>query len=307
MISVLSPGARTLVQDAGRHGYEHLGVPTSGAADLPALRLANRLVANNDDTPAFEIAAHGPALRFESPAVVAYTGTETTLHLDGRPVPTHHTIRIRPGQVLTIDTLRGGVFGYLAVSGGFDVAPTLGSASSCTMSGLGPAALAAGDTIHLAAPGREVPDGFVAAPRTQRTALRLLPGPHAHLFTPEAMEQFLCAAWTVSMLSSRVGVRLDGPALAVPDTSLPSMGMVTGAVQVPPSGTPIVLGPDHGTVGGYPVIAVVHSDDMPALMQRPAGLPVAFTASGSSTATPAEATSTLVAVVRHHRLAALSA
>ena len=308
MITVLSPGARTLIEDAGRPGYEHLGVPTSGAADLPALRLANRLVSNPAHTAAFEIAAQGPSLRFDAPAVVAYVGAATSITLDGRPVPTHHTLRIQSGQVLTVGTLRGGLFGYLAVSGGLDVTPVLGSASACTLSGLGPAPLAAGDTFAFTAPDRDAPDGFATASPDSvangRNAVRLMPGQHADLFTADAMAQFLRTSWAVSMLSSRVGVRLDGPAVTVPSSSLPSMGMITGAIQVPPSGTPIVLGPDHGTVGGYPVIAVVHPDDMPALMQRPAGAPVTFTSTADASALAGTSGSV---VVRHHRLSALSA
>lgn len=306
MITVLSPGARTLVQDAGRPGYEHLGVPTSGAADQPALRLANVLVGNRPEAAAFEVAAFGPSLLFTADAVVAFAGADADLMLDERPVPARHTVRVRSGQVLTIGALRGGVYGYLAVAGGLAVPLVLGSASSCTMSGLGSPALAAGQSLALRDPDTHTADGFAlprAADATITTPLRVLPGPHAHLFPSASLDRFYDSAWSVSTLTSRVGVRLDGPAaLDVEATSLPSMGMVTGAIQVPPSGQPIVLGPDHGTVGGYPVLGVVHPEDMPALMQRPSGAAVAFTSAGQdSLASP---TSIEVPVLRTRTLAA---
>lgn len=302
MITVLSPGARTLVQDAGRPGYEHLGVPTSGAADLPSLRLANLLVGNAPTEAAVEVAAHGPSIEFSSPAVVAYVGGDVDLLLDDRPVPTHHTLRVGAGQVLHVGALRGGLYGYLAVAGGLDVPRVLGSASSCTLSGLGPTALAADHQIRLAHPSQQVEDAFCLAPSSAlSTRVRVLPGPHLSLFDEHAVMGFFSTGWSVSALSSRVGVRLDGGSpIPVPQVSLPSTGMVRGAVQVPPNGMPIVLGPDHGTVGGYPVLGVIHPDDMPALMQRRPGASVTFAAT-SDLRSPASA-ATRVAIVRSHTI-----
>lgn len=307
MITVLSPGARTLIEDAGRPGYEHLGVPTSGAADLPALRLANLLVGNPATAPAFEVAAHGPTLRFTADAVIAYAGPDADLWLDDRLVPTRHTVRVRAGQTLSVGALRGGVYGYLAVAGTLDVPVVLGSASSCTMSGLGSPVLCAGQSLTVIAPEVAAADGFahpaLAGTSVGASRLRVLPGPHEHLFTGDTLDGFYAARWSVSPMSSRVGVRLDGErALTVEATSLPSMGMVTGAIQVPPNGMPIVLGPDHGTVGGYPVVGVVHPDDMPTLMQRPSGAPVLFvrTAHDALRQPSHEATT----VLRNHAVAA---
>lgn len=296
MITVLSPGARTLVQDAGRPGYEHLGVPTSGAADFPSLRLANLLVGNHPSDAAFEIAAHGPTVRFEVDATVAYAGADVDLFLDERPVPCRHTLRVRAGQSLSVGSLRGGLYGYLAVAGSITAPTVLGSASSCTLSGLGSPALVAGVEVPLRDSSQMVEDAFAApvlsTSHSATTPLRVLPGPHPNLFGVDIMEGFFAARWAVSALSSRVGVRLDGGVpVAIPPVSLPSMGMVRGAIQIPPNGMPIVLGPDHGTVGGYPVLGVVHPDDMPTLMQRPSGSVLRFIpiATHSTTTTAPEA------------------
>ena len=278
MISVVSPGARTLVQDLGRPGFEHLGVPTSGAADVEALRMANLLVGNPQDVAALEITLNGPILRFAADALIAYTGTESILSVDGAVMPLRQTVYVQAGQTVTVGVLRGGLRGYLAVAGGLAVDAVLGSRSACTLSGLGPAALAAGDTLPvgptLGAPVLRAAVRAISAPSTG--VVRIVLGPHDDLFDTAAVDAFLGARWTVSPQSSRVGVRLDGPALQAPQHSLPSLGMVTGAIQVPPSGQPIVLGPDHGSTGGYTVLGTVISADLPVLSQVLTGSPLSF-------------------------------
>lgn len=275
-LTVLSPGARTLMQDAGRPGYAHLGVPTSGAADLPSLRLANLLADNPAETPALEVALHGPTLHFSLDTAVAYAGAPADLFLDDRPVPAQHTIPVRAGQTLRIEALHGGVYGYLAVAGGFTVTPVLGSSSTCTLSGLGPAALSAGQSLGLNASSMGQGFRFARTTPPTTTRIRFTPGPHGDLFGHETAARFAATTWAVSPVSSRVGVRLDGATLSAPQGSLPSMGMVLGAIQVPPTGHPIVLGPDHGTVGGYPVLGVVLAADLPHLMQHRPGTRVQF-------------------------------
>lgn len=278
MITVVSPGARTLVEDAGRVGYEHLGVPTSGAADINSLRLANALVGNPETSAALEVALYGPTLTFADDTVIAYAGADSDLLLDGATVPTRHTVPVRAGQTLTIGSLRGGIYGYLAVGGGIAVTPVLGSRSTCTLSGLGPAPLRGGDVLPTGA--QESLTSFSVARQqplsVKARTVRYIPGPHADMFSAEAHEQFITTGWSISARSSRVGIRFDGVPLDAPQESLPSMGMVTGAVQVPPDGSPIVLGPDHGTTGGYPVIAVVVPDDLCALAQCVAGESIQF-------------------------------
>lgn len=281
MLTVLSPGARTLIQDRGRPGYEHLGVPTSGPADPRAHALAHALVDNPATDAALEVALHGPTLRFERPAVVAYAGAAADLNINGAAVPSHHTLHLSTGDILTVGALRDGVYGYLAIAGGLNSAPVLGSQSTCTLSGLGPEPVGSEDVLTWNAPGHTVHNRAVPPSlrdTSRPAAVRFTWGPHADLFTPAARLAFQTGRWLVDPRSSRVGVRLGGTPLAVPDLSLPSLGMVTGAVQVPPSGEPIVLGPDHGTTGGYPVVAVIEVADMPVLMQSRPGQGVAFIA-----------------------------
>jgi biotin-dependent carboxylase-like uncharacterized protein len=275
MITVVTTGARTLIEDAGRVGHEHLGVPTSGAADINSLRLANRLAGNPDTSAALEVALLGPTLTFAHDTVVAYAGADTDLHLDGATVPAFHTVAVRAGQTLSIGSLRGGVYGYLAVAGGVAATPVLGSQSTCTLSGLGPAPLNTGDTLPTGSHENH-PDYLAALPRPVRAEIRYIPGPHTEVFSEEAQAQFVRTDWSISAHTSRVGIRLDGATMDAPQESLPSLGMVTGAIQVPPNGSPIVLGPDHGTTGGYPVIGVVIPDDMCALAQQVPGNTVRF-------------------------------
>lgn len=279
MITVTAPGARTLIEDLGRPEYAHLGVPTSGAADQLSHTLANRLVGNPAQAATLEVALHGPTLTFDAPLVLAYAGSDADLLLNGRLVPTHHAFPVTPGDTLTVGTLHNGVFGYLAVAGGFDADPVLGSRSACTLSGLGPTALAAGDRLRVGDTVGLVQRFGFHRPDLTEVRIRMVPGPHADLFGNDGLTKFLTTAWTISPASSRVGVRLEGPALLAPQESLPSLGMVAGAVQVPPNGQPIVLGPDHGTTGGYPVIAVVVAQDLPLFMQHRPGTKVILTLS----------------------------
>lgn len=285
MITVLAPGAYTLVQDGGRGGHEHLGVPTSGAFDAPLLALANTLAGNASTAPGFEVALAGPTLRFDAPAQVALAGSFDAATVNGCPVPAWHTLDIPAGATLSVGPLARSLRGYVAVRGGLPVGKVLGSASSCTLSGLGPARLSVGDTFDQPAlDGRVYLASAPAAPIS--AVVRVLPGPHATLFTPAALAALTSTLWQVSPESSRVGVRLNGPAVDAPGVSLPSLGMVTGAVQVPPSGTPIVLGPDHGATGGYPVPFVVASADMSVLAQVSAGMAVRLQPVTSAPAQP---------------------
>jgi biotin-dependent carboxylase-like uncharacterized protein len=253
-IEVVRPGLLTTVQDRGRPGFAHLGVPPSGAADASAFELGNRLLGNEPGAAALEATLAGPTLRFDGAATVALTGGK-------RLAPR----RFEGGEVLEVGRWAGGARTYVCVRGGIDVVPALGSRSTDLLTGLGPAPLREGDVLAVGpdppnptcpgtVPGRVLPDEPV---------LRIGLGPRDDWFTPAAVEALCSAQWRVSSSSNRVGVRFDGPRLerARADELL-SEGLVTGAVQVPPSGQPILLLPDHPTTGGYPVIAVVCADDL---------------------------------------------
>ena len=279
MIEVLSPGLFTTVQDLGRPGLGHLGVPEAGAVDAFSLRVANRLVGNPDGAAALEMTGRGPSLRFESDAAIALAGALPDASLDGEPVPPYQTLTVRAGAVLECGALTRGWRSYLAVGGGgLRVEPVLGSASTDSLSSLGPTPVTAGQRLEIGTLSLTTSCYLRASPRYgQAVTLRVLPGPQQDWFKAEARGLIAAAAFKVLPQSDRTGVRLDGPALARSrDTELPSMGMVTGAVQVPPSGRPIVLLANHGATGGYPVIANVISADLSALAQLAPGAELHF-------------------------------
>lgn len=272
MIEILEPGPFASVQDAGRPGYAELGVPRSGAFDRGALALANRLVGNEPDAAALELTLGG---------LVARCHAATTLALTGAPCPGLDwgaAVSVPAGTVLRLGTPGRGLRSYLAVRGGIATALELGSRSTDTLSGLGPAPLRAGDVLAVgdAGPGRVT--GAAAAPVARRNRLRVTFGPREDWFAPVAHALLTVTEWTVRAESNRVGVRLDGPRLDRLRTGeLPSEPTLPGALQVPPDGRPILFGPDAPVTGGYPVIAVVREADLDAVAQLRPGDTIRFT------------------------------
>ncbi|MCD9877278.1 biotin-dependent carboxyltransferase family protein [Streptomyces guryensis] len=278
---VVRAGALTTVQDRGRPGHAHLGVPRSGALDGSAAALVNRLVGNPPEAALLETTVNGCAVRPRSTVTVAVGGAPCPVTVDGRPVAWGAPVRVPAGALLDIGTVSSGVRSYVGVSGGIAVDPVLGSRSTDLLSGLGPAPLAAGTVLPLGTPQRLHARVDVApqpAPPTE-LVLRVTLGPRDDWFTPEALRTFTSRTYRVSLASNRIGLRTEGPALerSLPG-ELPSEGMVLGAVQVPPDGRPVVFLADHPTTGGYPVIAVVRPQDLPAAAQAAPGTPVRFTA-----------------------------
>ncbi len=275
MISVIEPGRFTSIQDEGRSGFAHLGVPHAGAADCLSLRHANLLVGNPQGPAALEMTLHGPTLRFAVDAVIALTGGRMEAYLDDMPLPMYQSVAVHAGQVLACGPLLTGMRGYLAVGGGISTARVLTSAATDTLAGLGPPVLRAGDRLALQPPGR-LQGRYLRAPPEfpAKVTLRVTTGPHQEWFPPAALGGFLSGCYQVRADSDRTGIRLAGaPVVERNQGELPSQGMLTGAVQVPNDGYPIVLLPNHGTTGGYPVIAVVISADLPQLGQlRPGAL-----------------------------------
>jgi biotin-dependent carboxylase-like uncharacterized protein len=284
MIDVLRAGALTTVQDAGRAGHAHLGVPAAGALDSPALRLANRLVGNEPATAGLEITVTGCRLRLHHTTIIAVTGAPVArLTVDGRSVDAGVPVPVPAGAVVDVGPTRSGVRTYLAVAGGVDVPPVLGSRSTDTLSGLGPRALRDGDVLAVGAPhGPAAPVWFTPTPEPlSAVRLKVTPGPRDDWFTPDAKTTLTSATYTVSPRSNRVAARLAGPKLdRLRDDELPSEGLVLGAVQVPAGGEPLVFLADHPTTGGYPVIAVVEAADLPLLAQCRPGTTVAFERTG---------------------------
>jgi biotin-dependent carboxylase-like uncharacterized protein len=260
VIEVVDPGLLTTVQDGGRPGLAHLGVPPSGAVDPRALALGNRLVGNAPAAPALEATLIGPRLRFDRPTLVALTGACETATM----------------EVTELDVGRAvdGARIYVCVQGGIDVEPVLGSCSTDLLTGLGPAPLRAGDVLRVGVQHGAPVAGD--APQRKRV-LRVVAGPRLDWFAADALATLCGAEWKVTPASNRVGIRLDGPELPrARSDELRSEGLVTGSLQVPGAGRPILLLNDHPTTGGYPVIAVVHSDDLPDAGQLTPGDVVRF-------------------------------
>jgi biotin-dependent carboxylase-like uncharacterized protein len=271
-IAILAAGPQILVQDLGRPGFAHLGVPPSGALDAPALRLANRLVGNSESLAALEVLLGGLRLRAESSCVVAITGPSTSVTVDGRERGTHAPVHLAAGDELRIAQPVDGLRNYLAVNGGIAVDAELGSRSTDVLSGIGPAPVREGDVLPLGEP-RGVPAGadqLAAMSVPVELTLPVLLGPRDDWFDDPAA-QLRAGSWRVSPESNRIGLRLTGPALRRADAfsgqELPSEPVVTGAVQVPANGRPVVFLADHPTTGGYPVIGVVPVPDLAALAQ----------------------------------------
>jgi biotin-dependent carboxylase-like uncharacterized protein len=285
-LTVLRAGPLTTVQDAGRAGYAHLGVPRSGALDRPAYALATLLAGNPPGAAALETTLGGVAVRAERATVAAVTGAACPVGVDGRPAAWGAPVAVPAGSVLSVGAATHGVRAYVAFRGGIAVDEVLGSRSTDLLSGLGPAPLADGAVLPLGPPppGRapvalDVPR-LPALPSGGLT-LRVRLGPRHDWFTPAALRVLDAAEFRVSASSNRVGMRTEGPALErARDGELASEGMVLGAIQVPPDGRPVVFLADHPTTGGYPVIGVVDRADLPGAAQAPPGTPVRFTLTG---------------------------
>ena len=266
-LRVEEAGALTTVQDRGRPGLAHLGVPRAGPLDRPAAELANRLVGNGPDAALLEVTLGGLVARTTDGTWVALAGAGYT-HPQARWV--------EPGQELRVPVPPSGVRSYVAVAGGFAVDPVLGSRSTDTLAWVGPPRVVDGTELTIVGGGQPLP---MDVPRLPRPGpLRLFPGPHADFFDEGVLDALSATTYGVRPASNRVGLRLDGPAVPRRDAELPSEGMVLGAVQVPPDGQPVVLLADHPPTGGYPVVGVVHPDDLWQCAQLRPGEPVRFVA-----------------------------
>ncbi|MCJ0875295.1 biotin-dependent carboxyltransferase family protein [Streptomyces sp. AP-93] len=282
-LEVVRAGALTTLQDLGRPGYAHFGVPRSGALDAGAHALANRLLGNPPGAAVLETTVDGVALRaVGGPVTVAVTGAPCAVRACGRPVAWGAPVWLRAGAELEVGRAESGVRGYVSVRGGFAVEPVLGSRSTDLLSGLGPPVLTAGAVLPVGAPGPDPVAGADAPAAPGPPSELVLPlrlGPRADWFTAQSLtERLLRGRYTVSAASNRIGLRTEGPALLrARGGELPSEGMVLGAVQVPPDGRPVVFLADHPVTGGYPVVGVVPPGPaLDAAAQSPPGLPVRF-------------------------------
>ncbi|QRX90994.1 biotin-dependent carboxyltransferase family protein [Streptomyces noursei] len=278
-LSVVRAGALTTVQDLGRPSHAHLGVPHSGALDGPAHRLANRLVGNPASAATLETTLTGCAVRLRTAATVAVTGAPCPVTVDGRPAPWGAPVHVPAGAVLEAGTATHGLRAYLAVAGGIDAEPVLGSRATDLLSGLGPAPLADGAVLPLGSPygPPAAADAVPHAGPAAELVLPFLPGPRDDWFTATGLRTLAAGRFRVSAASNRIGLRTEGPSLErARDGELASEGMPLGALQVPPNGLPVLFLHDHPTTGGYPVVGVVPERWLAAAAQAVPGTPVRF-------------------------------
>ena len=284
-LAVIRPGMLTTIQDRGRWGLQSRGVPVAGPMDPCSHRLANAVVGNDPDAATLEVTLLGPEVEFEDERIVAVTGAEFEVSLDGRAVMLGTPLVAGAGSRLRFGKRTRGARAYLAVSGGIAVPPTLGSRSTHVVSALGGLdgrALRAGDRLPLgeqtAAPG---PLGAGVRPVVQlpdgHARLRVLPGPQDDRFAPDALDTLQSAPYVIGNNSDRMGFRLSGPKLEhARGADIISDATPLGALQVPASGQPILLMADRQTTGGYPKIATLISADVSLAGQLSPGDRISF-------------------------------
>lgn len=292
MIVVVKPGMLASVQDLGRHGHRERGICPGGALDVLALTLANRLVGNADGAAGLELTMGGCELRFEQPTRIALAGDDFDARLDGRPLRAHWSVPVAAGQTLrlggaNVGIAKKGLRSWLAVAGGIDVEPVLGSRSTDLKAGFGGhegRALKKGDRLAFGAPrldaaqmarrpfGVRAPDWALDAEPVgadEPIALRVMCGPEFEQFTVASQKALWKAAWRITPQSNRMGSRLSGdtPLARRRNVDMLSSGVIPGTIQVPPSGQPIILMGDAQTTGGYPRIGSVIRADLWKLAQ----------------------------------------
>jgi len=302
VVHVVKPGMLTTIQDAGRWGFQAQGVPVAGPMDPVSHRVANALVGNVREAAALEITLVGPELEFEDERLVAVTGAEFELTLDGRAVPYSAPFIVSAGSHLRFGERRRGARAYLAISSGIAVPTMLGSRSThlvSAMGGVNGRALAAGDRLPLGDPRRV--EGTALAPQPaavplpdRHARIRVLPGPQREYFSDDALEVLQSAPYTIGQNSDRMGFRLEGPRLThARGADIISDATPLGVLQVPASGQPILLMADRQTTGGYPKIATVIAADIAVAGQLGPSDTIEF-----AVCTPSEAMAALIAQER---------
>jgi len=288
-LEVVAHGLHTTVQDLGRVGYQNVGLPASGPLDRISLRLANALVGNPPGTPALEMLLLGATFAVAANSVrIALVGGDGALEIGAdrpRDVPAGRSVRLVRGDVFRVRASGDSVCAYLAIEGGPQIAPLLGSAATYVRSGIGGfhgRALRRGDRLPLARDAVHVRDEFALARPVDLgldRPIHVVLGPQRDYFTDAAVATFLSSEYVVSNQADRMGFRLDGPPIAhAKGYNIVSDGTVVGSIQVPGSGKPIVLMVDHQTTGGYPKIATVISADIPVVGRRKPGRAIRFAA-----------------------------
>lgn len=292
-IQVAKQGVLSTLQDLGRFGYQRFGVVAGGAMDEWSHRVANLLVGNPEREATLEITLLGPSLKFQETTLIAICGAGLSPRIGERAVPQGRPVLVRAGSQLDFGRRESGMRAYLAVHGGFDVAPVMNSKSTYlrgAFGGFNGRALRKGDEIPIGAGNAERPfprlarmlrenaDPFAtpgdpllpptAPPGNPPRTVRVMAGQQWQAFTGEAQTRFLAGEFRISPQSDRMGFRIDGPKLALREPlEMISEAVAFGTIQVPPDGNPIILMADRQTTGGYPKIADVASVDLPVVAQ----------------------------------------
>jgi len=288
-LKIIAPGPHTTLQGTRRIGYQDSGIPASGPLDAISLRLANALVGNPPETPGLELLLQGPMCEVAAESVrIALVGCSASIEVrsgQARAVPAGRSVRLTRGEVFRIGPLIDSACACLAVEGGLDVAPVLGSVSTYVrgaIGGLHGRRLRKGDSLPLARAAASARDERALAQPLDPgfdQPIRVVLGPQADHFTDRGVAMLLSALYTVSPQADRMGFRLDGPAIEhANDYNIVSDGVVSGSIQVPGTGRPIVLMADNQTTGGYPKIATVISADLPVVGRRRPGRTIRFVA-----------------------------
>lgn len=285
-LTVISPGPLSTIQDEGRFGYMSTGFSPSGAMDVYSMKLANILVGNAPGDGVIEMTFMGMTVQFDCTTVIALTGADMHPAVNGKNIDMYAAVEVHAGDVLTLKAATKGMRTYLAVAQGFAISPVMGSMSTnlkCGLGGFQGRRLEKGDEIPLR---QSIPLSFVGGRRMQPDneypsliRVRVILGPQEEYFTEKGIETFLSTEYTVSDKSDRMGVRLEGMGIENKNgVDIISDGIVTGSVQVPASGMPIILMADRQTTGGYAKLATVISADLPKIAQARPGNKICFEA-----------------------------
>ncbi len=291
-MTVISSGPLSTIQDEGRFGYMNTGFSPNGAMDSYSMKIANILVGNADIEGVVEMTMMGMSVKFDCTTVIALTGADMQPEINQEPIEMYSAVEVHEGDVLTMKMAKSGMRTYLAVAGGFDIPKIMGSMSTnlkCALGGFEGRKLLAGDEIplrqsigiRLIGKRRALPENKYDNTVTVRVVL----GPQEDYFTQKGIETFLSSEYTVSDKSDRMGVRLDGEMIEnINGVDIISDGIATGAVQIPASGTPIIMMADRQTTGGYAKIATVISADLKKIAQARPGAKIHFEAVSEKTA-----------------------
>ena len=287
VFEVLEPGILTTIQDLGRYGFSQFGVPPSGALDTFSLRVGNLLVGNREEEACLEITLMGLKMKAAKEAVIAITGGDLSPTLNGEPLEMWRTHLLVEGDVVAFKKVRAGCRAYLSVSGGFVVPKVMGSSStylSGSFGGLEGRKLRRGDILHtldISSPmdklGFRFPSDWIPS-LEKEVLLRVIPGPQDHHFTEKGFQTFCSSSYQITRQSDRMGVRLEGPKIerrSDVEESIISEGLISGAIQVPGDGKPIIILTELVT-GGYTKIAGIISADLPKVAQLKPGDQVRF-------------------------------